>query len=57
MTHSNNEKDHYSAKPPIFNEEKFDYWKDRIKIFFIDCDDDLWDMLLDGWYHTSYRYI
>lgn len=51
MTHANNDKDHYSIKPPIFDIEKFDYWKDKIKSFFIGCDIDLWDMIIDGYTH------
>jgi hypothetical protein len=27
---NNNDRDHYNAKPPIFDGEKFEYWKDRI---------------------------
>lgn len=49
IAHANNDKDHYSAKPPIFDGEKFDYWKERIKSFFIGCVVDLWDMVLDGY--------
>lgn len=54
MAQENNDKNHYSAKPPIFNREKFDYWKDRIEIFFIGCDADLWDIVLDGYTHYVY---
>jgi hypothetical protein len=48
---NNNEKDHYSAKPPIFDGEKFDYWKDRIDSFFLGYDVDLWDLVVDGYGH------
>lgn len=51
---SNNDKDHYSVKPLIFDGEKFDYWKDRIKSFFLGYDADLWDMVMDGYTHHVY---
>ncbi|XP_058776943.1 uncharacterized protein LOC131651291 [Vicia villosa] len=44
-----NEKEHYNAKPPIFDGERFDYWKDKIKSFFLGYDVDLWDMVVDGY--------
>src|ERR1044072_4588337 len=44
-----NKDNHYSAKPPIFDGEKFDYWKDRIKSFFLGFDMDLWDLVVDGY--------
>ena len=46
---NNNERDHYSEKPPIFDGEKFDYWKDIIESFFLGYDVDLWDLILDGY--------
>ncbi|MCI28504.1 hypothetical protein A2U01_0049705, partial [Trifolium medium] len=48
---SNNDKDHYSIKPPVFDGEKFDYWKDRIKSFFLGYDAGLWDMVTVGYTH------
>ena len=30
------ERDRISTKPPMFDGENFDYWKDRIEIFFLD---------------------
>lgn len=45
---------HYSVKPPIFNGEKFNYWKDRIESFFLGYDADLWDLVLDGYTHPIY---
>ena len=44
-----NKDNHYSAKPPIFDGEKFDYWKDRIESFFLGHDEDLWDLVIDGY--------
>ena len=38
-------------KPPIFDGENFDYWKDKIKSFFLAHDTDLWDMVTDGYIH------
>ena len=43
------EKDNYNAKPPIFDGEKFDYWKDRLESFFLGHDVDLWDMVVVGY--------
>lgn len=48
---SNNEKNHYSSKPPIIGGVKFDYWKDKIKIFFLGYNTDLWDIVMDGYTH------
>ncbi|XP_050899820.1 uncharacterized protein LOC127106581 [Lathyrus oleraceus] len=48
---NNNDIDHYSAKPPIFDGEKFDYWKDRIESLFLGYDVDLWDLVVDGYDH------
>src|ERR1044072_4509414 len=46
---SENKDNNYSAKPPIFDGEKFDYWKDRIESFFLGFDADLWDVVLEGY--------
>ncbi|XP_057446030.1 uncharacterized protein LOC130738133 [Lotus japonicus] len=43
------DKDQYSAKPRIFDGEKFDYWNDRIESFFLGFDVDLWDIVVDGY--------
>src|ERR1044072_7664882 len=43
----------YSAKPPIFNGEKFDYWKDRIESFFLGHDVDLWDIVVESYEHPN----
>src|ERR1044072_1737511 len=43
----------YSAKPPIFDGEKFDYWKDRIERFFLGYDVDLWDIVVEGYEHPT----
>src|ERR1044072_6019253 len=44
-----NKDNHYSAKPPIFDGERFDYWKDRIKSFFLGYDVELWDLVIEGY--------
>ena len=44
-----NKDNHHSAKPPIFDGEKFDYWKDRIESFFLGYDIDLWDIVVYGY--------
>ena len=46
-----NDRDHYSSKPPMFDGEKFDYWKDRIESYFLEYDLDLWDLVVDGYTH------
>lgn len=51
MAAINNEKYHYFAKPHVFNRDKFDYWKDKIKTFFLGYDPDLWGMVIDGYTH------
>ena len=39
----------YNVKPPIFDGEKFEYWKDRLESLFLGHDVDLWDMVVDGY--------
>ena len=51
VTSDNNERDSYSAKPSIFDGEKFDYWKDRIESYFLGFNLDLWDLVVDGYSH------
>src|ERR1044072_6362961 len=46
---SDNKGNSYSAKPPIFYGERFDYWKDRIKSFFLGFDMELWEYVTDGY--------
>src|ERR1044072_1005530 len=50
---SENKDNTYSAKPPIFDGEKFDYWKDRIESFFLGHDVDLWDIVVEGYEHPK----
>ena len=38
-------------KPPVFDGEDFEYWKDRLESFFLGHDSDLWDIVLDGYKH------
>src|ERR1044072_6483537 len=50
MASSSENKDNtYSEKPPIFDGEKFEYWKDRIESFFLGFDVDLWDIVIEGY--------
>ncbi|XP_058732645.1 uncharacterized protein LOC131604203 [Vicia villosa] len=49
ITIDNNDKDHYSYKPPMFDGENFDYWKDKIETYFMAFDFDLWDLVADGY--------
>lgn len=46
-----NDKDHYNAKPIVFDGDIFDYWKVRIKSFFLGHDVDLWDMVTNDYIH------
>lgn len=46
-------KDRISMKPPMFDGENFDYWKDRIESFFLGYDVDLWDLVIDGYTHPT----
>src|ERR1044072_1763886 len=48
-----NKDNHYSAKPPIFDGERFDYWKDRIESFFLGFDVDLCDLVIEGYEHPK----
>ncbi|XP_057432479.1 uncharacterized protein LOC130725251 [Lotus japonicus] len=48
-TTSDAQREHCSAKPPMFDGEKFEYWKDRIESFFLGFDADLWDHITDGY--------
>src|SRR5580765_387532 len=54
MASSSENKDNtYSAKPPIFDGEKFEYWKDRIESLFLGFDVDLWDIVIEGYEHPK----
>ncbi|XP_050914681.1 uncharacterized protein LOC127129571 [Lathyrus oleraceus] len=44
-----NEKDSYNTKPPVFDGEKIDYWKDRFESFFLGYNVDLWDIVINGY--------
>lgn len=45
----NNDKHHYSNKPPVFDEDTFNYWKDIIECFFLGYDPNLWDIVINGY--------
>src|SRR3954471_5816370 len=36
---------------PVFDGENFEYWKDKLKSYFLGLDGDLWDLLVDGYKH------
>src|SRR3954471_12583550 len=38
-------------RPPVFDGENFEYWKDRLESYFLCQDGDLWDLDLDGYKH------
>src|ERR1044072_752240 len=44
-----NKDNNYSARSPIFDGEKFDYWKDRVESFFLGYDADIWDLVIEGY--------
>ncbi|XP_050889070.1 uncharacterized protein LOC127094257 [Lathyrus oleraceus] len=44
-----NERDSYNVKPPVFDGEMFDYWKDKIESFFLAYDADLLDIITIGY--------
>ena len=48
-TTSETQKDGYNAKPPMFDGQRFEYWKDRLESFFLGFDADLWDIIVDGY--------
>ena len=48
---NNEERDRFSGKPPVFDGENFDYWKDIIESFFLPYDADLWNIVTDGYIH------
>src|SRR3954464_4834241 len=39
-------------RPPVFDGENFEYWKDKLESYFLCEDGDLWDLVLDGYRHT-----
>ena len=51
VQNNNYDKDKISGRPPMFDGENFDYWKDLIESFFLAHDGDLWDMVTDGYTH------
>ena len=40
-------------KPHVFDGEDFEYWKDRLEIFFLGHDSGLWDVVLDGYKYPT----
>src|SRR4051812_24752697 len=48
--HNGNGNNGYS-RPPVFDGENFEYWKDRLESYFLGLDGDLWDLLVDGYKH------
>src|ERR1044072_9517368 len=39
----------YNAKPPVFDGEKVDDWKDKIKSFFLGFDFERWELVTEGY--------
>src|SRR3954463_11362162 len=48
--HNRNRNNGYT-RPPVFDGENFEYWKDRLESYFLGLDGDLWDLLVDGYKH------
>src|SRR3954453_21894055 len=48
--HNGNGNNGYT-RPPVFDGENFEYWKDKLESYFLGLDVDLWDLLLDGYKH------
>ena len=51
VDNKDDDRDHYSDKPLMFDGEKFDYQKDIIESYFLGYDLDLWDLVVDGYTH------
>src|SRR3954463_16662440 len=39
------------TRPPVFDGENFEYWKDKLESYFLGLDGELWDLLMDGYKH------
>src|SRR3954467_15407360 len=39
------------TRPPVFDGENFEYWKDKLESYFFGLDGDLWDLLMDSYEH------
>src|SRR4051812_24469445 len=39
------------TRPPVFDGENFEFWKDKLESYFPNLDGDLWDLLMDGYKH------
>src|SRR4051812_45105763 len=39
------------TRPPVFEGENFEYWKDKLESYFLGLDGDLWDLLMDSYKH------
>src|SRR3954470_3510997 len=39
------------TRPPVFDGENFEYWKDKLESYFLGLYGDLWDLLVDDYKH------
>src|SRR3954468_5132836 len=39
------------TRPPVFDGENFECWKDKLESYFLGLDGELWDLLMDGYKH------
>src|SRR3954463_12703337 len=37
------------TRPPLFDGENFEYWKDKLESYFLGLDGELWNLLMDGY--------
>src|SRR3954468_20606679 len=49
--HNGNNGNNGYTRPPVFDGENFEYWKDKLESYFLGLDGDLWDLLMDGYEH------
>src|SRR3954471_20243770 len=49
--HNGNNGNNGYSRPPVFDGENFEYWKDKLESYFLGLDGDLWDLLMDGYKH------
>lgn len=47
------ESDSITNKAPIFDGENFEFWKDKVESFFLGFDENLWDIVIDGYIHPT----
>ena len=48
-------KNHYSFiyKAPTWNGDNFYFWRDKLESYFLSFDEDIWEMVLNGYTHPT----